>query len=162
MLTAEEIISRIEPSFPSENEPFALAYNNQQMEAALNSAASLCLERRIALIREILAGNIESENYRVEQRMRTTRRVDAALLKKELPAVYAACVYVDAADAKRLLGGTKALYAAVRNVAPERIEDFEHVSLAELDALLSPAEQRRFITAESAPVGKPFIIRRDA
>ena len=65
MLTAEEIVSRIEPSFPSENEPFALAYNNQQMEAALNSAASLYLERRIALIREILAGNIESENYRV-------------------------------------------------------------------------------------------------
>ena len=93
---------------------------------------------------------------------RLTRRVDAALLKAELPAVYAACVYVDAADAKRLLGGAKALYAAVRSVAPERIGDFEHISLAELDALLSPAEQRRFITAESAPVGKPFIIRRDA
>jgi hypothetical protein len=91
------------------------------MEAALNSAASLCLERRLSIIREILAGDIESENYRVEQRMRTTRRV-----------------------------------------APERIGDFEHISLAELDALLSPAEQRRFITAESAPVGKPFIIRRDA
>ena len=162
MLTAEEIINRIEPSFPSENEPFALAYSNQQMEAALNSAASLCLERRLSIIREILAGDIESENYRVEQRMRTTRRVDAALLKTELQAVYAACVYVDAADAKRLFGGAKALYAAVRSVAPERIGDFEHISLAELDALLSPAEQRRFITAESAPVGKPFIIRRDA
>lgn len=162
MLTAEEIISRIEPSFPSENEPFALAYCNQQMEAALTSAASLCLERRISIIREILAGDIESENYRIEQRMRTTRRVDAALLKAELPAVYAACVYVDAANAKRLLGGAKALYAAVRNIAPERIKDFEHISLAELDALLTPAEQRRFITAESAPVGHPYIIRRDA
>lgn len=162
MLSAEEVISRIEPSFPSENEPFALAYCSQQMEAAFNAAASLCLERRLSIIREVLESGIESENYRVEQRMRTIRRVDAALLKEELPSVYAACVYVDAADAKRLLGGAKALYAAVCNVAPERIKEFEHVSLAELDALLSPAEQRRFITAESAPVGHPYIIRRDA
>ena len=64
--------------------------------------------------------------------------------------------------AKRLLGGAKGLYAAAAAAAPERIRDFERISLAELDALLSPAEQRRFITAEARPMGHPYLIRRDA
>ena len=162
MLNAEDSIACITPSFPAEDEPFARAYQAQEMEAALSSAASLCLERRIIAIREIIESGAESENYRIEQKMKTSRRVDAARLAEELPEIYAACVYVDAADAKRLLGGAKALYAAAAAAAPERIREFEHISLAELDALLSPAEQRRFITAESAPVGHPFIVRRNA
>ena len=161
MLTSEDIIACITPSFPAEDEPFALTYQAQEMEAALSSAASLCLERRIIAIREIIESGAESENYRIEQKMKTSRRVDAARLAEELPEIYAACVYVDAADAKRLLGGAKALYAAAAAAAPERIREFEHISLAELDALLSPAEQRRFITAESEPVGHPFIVRRN-
>ena len=162
MLSAEDIIACIIPSFPAEDEPFARAYQAQEMEAACTAAASLCLERRISLIRDLITAGAESESYRIEQKMRTERRVDSARLAEELPAVYAACVYIDAADAKRLLGGAKGLYAAAAAAAPERIRDFERVSLAELDALLSPAEQRRFITAEARPLGHPFLIRRDA
>ena len=162
MLSADAVITAIASAFPAADEPHALAYQAQEMEDALTAAASLCLERRLSLIREILAGGIESETYRIEQKMRTERRVDAARLAEELPAVYAACVYIDAADAKRLLGGTKGLYAAAAAAAPERIREVERVSLSELDALLSPAEQRRFITAESRPSGHPFLIRRDA
>lgn len=162
MLSAEALLSRIEADFPAADEPFAKAYQAQEIEAALTDAASLCLERRIALIRDLIAGGAESDLYRIEQKMRTERRVDAARLAEELPQVYAACVYIDAADAKRLLGGAKGLYAAAAAAAPERIAEFERVSLAELDALLSPAEQRRFITAEAHPVGHPFLIRRDS
>lgn len=162
MLSAEAVLARIEADFPAADEPFSLAYQAQEMEAALTAAASLCLERRLSLLRGLIAEGQTSDAFRIEQRMRTVRRVDAARLAEELPEVYAACVYVDAADAKRLLGGTKALYAAARAAAPERIAEFEQVSLAELDALLSPAEQRRFITAEAHPVGHPFLIRGDA
>ena len=162
MLSADAILARIEAAFPAADEPFALAYQAQEMEAALTAAASLCLERRLALIREIIAGGIDSEDYRLEQKMRTERRVDAALLREEYPEVYAACVYIDAADAKRLLGGTKGLYAAARNAAPERIREVERLSLTELDALLSPAELRRFTTTAAHPVGHPYLIRRDA
>lgn len=162
MLSAEAVLARIEADFPAADEPFSLAYQAQEMEAALTAAASLCLERRLSLLRGLIAEGQTSDAFRIEQRMRTVRRVDAARLAEELPEVYAACVYVDAADAKRLLGGAKALYAAARAAAPERIAEFEQVSLAELDALLSPAEQRRFITAEAHPVGHPFLIRGDA
>lgn len=162
MLSAEDIIRRIEASIPAADEPFARAYQAQEMEAALTAAASLCLERRLSLIRDLITAGAESESYRIEQKMRTERRVDAARLAEELPAVYAACVYIDAADAKRLLGGTKGLYAAAAAAAPERIREFERISLSELDALLSPAEQRRFIQAEARPAGHPFLIRRDA
>lgn len=162
MLSAEAVLSRIEADFPAADEPFAKAYQAQEMETALTAAASLCLERRLSLLRELIAGGAESDRYRIEQKMRTVRRVDAARLAEELPEIYAACVYIEAADAKRLLGGAKALYAAARSAAPERIAEFEQVSLAELDALLSPAEQRRFITAEAHPVGHPVLIRRDS
>lgn len=162
MLSADAILAAIEAGFPAADDPYARGYQAQEMEAALTAAASLCLERRLALIREIIAGGIDSEDYRLEQKMRTERRVDAALLREEYPEVYAACVYIDAADAKRLLGGTKGLYAAAYAAAPERISSFERVSLAELDAFLSPAELKRFVTAEAKPVGHPFLIRRDA
>lgn len=162
MLSADAVINRIEQDFPSADDLFARAYQAQEMEAALTAAASLCLERRLILIRDIIEGGTESDTYRIEQKMRTIRKIDAARLAEELPAVYAACVYVDAADAKRLLGGTKGLYRAAAAAAPERIREFERVSLAELDALLSPAELRRFVTAAAQPAGHPFLIRRDA
>lgn len=162
MLSADAILACIESGFPAADNPYARAYQAQEMESALTAAASLCLERRLTLIREIIEGGIDSEDYRIEQKMRTERRVNAALLREEHPAVYAACVYIDAADAKRLLGGTKGLYAAALAAAPERISGFERLSLAELDALLSPAELKRFVTAEAKPVGHPFLIRRDA
>ena len=162
MLSAETVISRITDGFPAADDSYSLAYQAQEMESALHAAASLCLERRLSLIRDLIEGGAESELYRIEQKMRTERRVDAARLAEELPAVYAACVYIDAADAKRLLGGAKGLYTAAAAAAPERIREFERVSLAELDALLSPAEQRRFITAAAHPVGHPYLVRRDA
>lgn len=159
-MKAAELLALLKEREPAADEPFARAFQAQELEALCTGAAALCRSARDADVQLILDGGLTSDSFSVFQPVRTERSVDAGRLRAERPDVYAACVYVDASDAKRLLGGSRGMYAVLKERADaERLTAVERVMLRELDALLTPEEEALYVSAVNRPAGLPAVVR---
>ena len=156
--TAALLNDLILPKWPRPDDPFARAYWADRLEHAAEELARIFNEQFNTAVTQITAEGQTSRDYELTVPELPIRRIDADLLRQNLPDAYTRTAHLRATDAEHILGRTT-LYTLCKTKDPDRTATLARINIGDLAKILTPKELEPYLRTGHKPA-RPVILRR--